>query len=440
MKFKNYINPYSKSNRIYSQNDIANMPVKEAFKREREIVAQDDRIGVPSDMELRNSENVIWVEEYRRDDGTEVKGHWRSKPGRGGITPQDGDEGIISENPVSDKEVSMNYSEDEEWVNFGLEILNILLGETEYGPYIKLFSPLIKILLSKFLDFDDEDDSENANEAPINTQTSTTQFPQDQTPTQNNPTDQNQEQEQTQDKPDIGISTGGASEVKEEDTSSNINQRDIPPMTKSAELQENAIKNMPIWEVKSTPEQEYYRIAFELKKSKETGEIPEWMKEHNDIRTLDKIGNEENKKALEEKIIQGAKDNNDIETLNNLNDVYIITAKPDSNLTKTINNSNYLKKEIDKKISEIESGVYEKSSFPIAFPNSEFSNHNAIGRCDVHNVKVESDGYLSATIIDYYDFDKRSSNLIVKNGYIQQQNGHLSNYALMIPIRIKIKK
>jgi len=82
----------------------------------------------------------------------------------------------------------------------------------------------------------------------------------------------------------------------------------------------------------------------------------------------------------------------------------------------------------------------KKTSFSVAFPNSEFSAHNAIGRCDVHNVKVEHNGDISATIIDYYDFDKKSNNPIIKNGYIQQQNGHLVNYALMIPIQIKVKK
>ena len=53
---------------------------------------------------------------------------------------------------------------------------------------------------------------------------------------------------------------------------------------------------------------------------------------------------------------------------------------------------------------------------------------------------LQTNGEISATIIDYYDFDKKSNYPLVKNGYIQQQNGHLSNYALMIPIRIKIKK
>ena len=37
-------------------------------------------IGIPSEGELQRSPNVVWVEAYTRDDGTEVKGHYRSKP------------------------------------------------------------------------------------------------------------------------------------------------------------------------------------------------------------------------------------------------------------------------------------------------------------------------------------------------------------------------
>ena len=85
MRFKNYRNPYTKDNRIYSKSDIANMTVKDVFGRKQELMAQNRSIGLPSDSELMNSENVIWVESYTRDDGTEVKGHWRSKPGHGSI-------------------------------------------------------------------------------------------------------------------------------------------------------------------------------------------------------------------------------------------------------------------------------------------------------------------------------------------------------------------
>lgn len=335
MKYKNYRNSYTNEDKIYSRKNIADMSVREAFSRKDEIMAQHNSIGIPSEGELKSSPNAVWVESYTRDDGTEVRGYWRSRPE--GSTENNSNDNVKSDDITTDEQ---------------------------------------------------------------------------------------------------GTVTGGASDIKQEVKE----EKDVPEMTKSAEMQENTIKNMPVWEVKINPEQEYYRIAFELKEAKENGNIPDWMNEHNDIRTLDKVGNEENKKALKEKIIQGAKDNNDIETLNNLDGVYVITAKPDSNLTKSINNSSYFKQEIDKRITEIESGEYEKASFPISFPDSEFSTHNAIGRCDVHNVKVEPNGDISATIIDYYDFDKRSNNPIIKNGYIQQQNGHLKNYALMIPIRIRRKK
>ncbi len=57
----------------------------------------------------------------------------------------------------------------------------------------------------------------------------------------------------------------------------------------------------------------------------------------------------------------------------------------------------------------------------------------------MHNVKVEPNGDISATIIDYYDFSKNGG-FINNNAYIQQQNKKLENYALVIPIRMKIKK
>ena len=65
---------------------------------------------------------------------------------------------------------------------------------------------------------------------------------------------------------------------------------------------------------------------------------------------------------------------------------------------------------------------------------------NVIGRCDVYNVEIDKNGYITVTIIDYYDFDKNNMSFIPRNAYIQQQNGHLVNYALMIPIRIKMVK
>ena len=80
MKYKNYRNSYSGDNRIYTNREIADMSVRDAFSRKEEILSQHKQIGIPSDGELKSSPNVVWVESYTRKDGTEVRGYWRSNP------------------------------------------------------------------------------------------------------------------------------------------------------------------------------------------------------------------------------------------------------------------------------------------------------------------------------------------------------------------------
>ena len=80
MKYKNYRNPHTNDNRIFSFSDIYNMPLKEVFRRKQELLGQYRVLGVPREEELQSSENVVHIEAYTRDDGTEVRAHWRSKP------------------------------------------------------------------------------------------------------------------------------------------------------------------------------------------------------------------------------------------------------------------------------------------------------------------------------------------------------------------------
>jgi len=81
MKFKNYRNSYTNDNRIYTKNEMLDMTVREIKDRADEFVAQHKVLGLPDESELAGSENVVHVEAYTREDGTEVKAHWRSKPG-----------------------------------------------------------------------------------------------------------------------------------------------------------------------------------------------------------------------------------------------------------------------------------------------------------------------------------------------------------------------
>ena len=80
MKFKNYINSHTGDNRIYSLNDITQMPLGDVLKNKEELLSQYRVLGVPTESELQNSDNVVYVKAYTREDGTGVRAHWRSKP------------------------------------------------------------------------------------------------------------------------------------------------------------------------------------------------------------------------------------------------------------------------------------------------------------------------------------------------------------------------
>ena len=104
MRFKNYRNKHTNEDTIYSKKNIADMSVREAFSRKAEIMAQDEAIGIPSEGELQSSPNAIWVEAYTREDGTEVRGHWRSKPEGNSAEPENikTTEDITEENKQGD--------------------------------------------------------------------------------------------------------------------------------------------------------------------------------------------------------------------------------------------------------------------------------------------------------------------------------------------------
>ena len=85
MRFKDYKNSYTNDSRIYSKNEMLDMTVREIKDRAEEFIAQHRVLGLPDEEELRNSSNVIWIDEYTKDDGTKVSGHWRSLP-NGGIS------------------------------------------------------------------------------------------------------------------------------------------------------------------------------------------------------------------------------------------------------------------------------------------------------------------------------------------------------------------
>ena len=150
MKFKNYKNKHTNDNRIYSKQELLEMPIREFKDRAEEFIAQHEVLGLPDESELKNSSNVIWIEEYTRDDGTKVSGHWRSKPGEGGDEAMDKSEGTptgyaarIDRNKESKnlKDLPKNNDEffEKERIDTNSKLMNVNAEKNANNPDAKLF-------------------------------------------------------------------------------------------------------------------------------------------------------------------------------------------------------------------------------------------------------------------------------------------------------------
>jgi len=79
--YSGYVNPVTGSGKIYTREDIAAMSTKEYAAVEDEINSQMNAIGVPTKKEMETASQkggIIYVKAYTRQDGTEVKGYYRS--------------------------------------------------------------------------------------------------------------------------------------------------------------------------------------------------------------------------------------------------------------------------------------------------------------------------------------------------------------------------
>ena len=78
--FRNFINAIANDNRIYTAEDIGGMTSKEFMSNEKAIDYQLKNLGIPRESDLAGNSDVVYVNAYTKDDGTEVKAHYRSKP------------------------------------------------------------------------------------------------------------------------------------------------------------------------------------------------------------------------------------------------------------------------------------------------------------------------------------------------------------------------
>ena len=79
-----YKNPLTGSNHIYTREEVGSMTTDEYSQNEKEIHAQLNKIGIPTNGDLQREAltngGVVYVNSYTRSDGAEVRGYYRSRP------------------------------------------------------------------------------------------------------------------------------------------------------------------------------------------------------------------------------------------------------------------------------------------------------------------------------------------------------------------------
>ena len=82
-----YYNKVTNDGRIFSFEDVVNIPNDEDAFYRNAIDYQYGEIGFPRDKELQNSNDVVYIGAYTREDGTYVRAHYRSKNGHNFSNP-----------------------------------------------------------------------------------------------------------------------------------------------------------------------------------------------------------------------------------------------------------------------------------------------------------------------------------------------------------------
>ena len=451
MRFKNYKNPYTKNNRIYSKSDVANMTVKDVFGSKQELMAQNRSIGLPSDRELMNSENVVWVESYTRDDGTEVKAHYRSKPGHGSIGDENTggifdsaitypfDEKSKKDDVLEDYDLASDEDENPvvAWVNIALEIAKVLFKDTEVGKVLETISPLAQIILPMILE---DDDTEEEQTEPVTNR------------------EEKEEKEKIlpkEENSEHGDPTGGASGIKEEelerivkDNINNVNNTLYNEKSETIKNIEDEIINKDILTTKPEYKSLLYKYFIDVNndKNKNNPDAQELM-------NISLIGPKNLPKSIEYKILPYGTGEKEINKLYNIDthsnkyvpkDYFGVEFADYSSLSKNLSNSKILQEQI-KNQYDTKAGKFKSNVIEIDLTNDNQNLQYSIGHCTIFNPHMTSDGTFTGDGFDMYNYNyikpNGSSTIDLNNkAYFLQCAGIIKNYYIKVPIRFKIQK
>ncbi len=458
MRFKNFINNFSKRNRIFSDEDMYNMSLGNLFDNEDELYSQYQSIGFPNRIELETSPNVQWVKPYTTPQGEQEGGFFQS------ILEPD------YQTPVgSVLQQSLPQIAGFDNKNDIFNLTNILQGQNGIKP-----------------DFELGVEKNVFAEPQTNAAQTPTFFPQSVQTAILPAGVQNRNGQNTN---LGGLSQDELGKILENMLNipylkdGNANQNDIVAENKVSspiidgiqgilnqlqdkykglnvpETIQKAASKIPI----DTVEREYYGLSTKLK----DGEMMEdkTIKENN-IYSLKDITDPIKSKQYQDYLSKMYNlEPNAPETYEKIKNKRIVVPKETSRLYNYAKNSEALQRWVAKNYERIKNGenpTEEHVEFPENFSDSETRGLFAtLHNMDIKNAKVNDDGSLELRGIDPYDFERmeyqnplKSKNIpeisekvlkdilasINNNAYGQQEAGQLEKYLLSMPIKLSKKE
>ena len=444
MKFRNYKNKHTNDNVIHSYENLMGMTFDEITDRANELGTQYKQIGLPTNSELNSSPNAVYVHAYTKDDGTQVRAHWRSKP-----------EGGIIANQIQNGISIPSYN-------------NGIFGDLNKETFPHFDSGIFgNVNNTNIPTFDNGGGVEN-NGVDVNNQNlqntiapillpmilSQISMPNMQTQ-QNVPTGfasdiDLQQEDNLNENPLLlegNISKGNFEEGLKDFLHKYVKPyRDYEGLNSIEKAQKFASKHVPWW----TPG-EYYGISEYLA---DNGKMPDKYKKNNEHYKLGDIADNRTREIITKKVINARQDCPVGPYINDpLDNVDVIVPKPDSELVQKVKRSEEIKKFIEDNRALLEAGEVVSGSIDFEKPQFDMKNNEdlksfayrkneetgrfaAIHYADIVDARMNKDGTVTMKLVDYYDFnhlDEKKYNLfkimqeIEKNGISKTAKNILNN-------------
>ena len=386
-RYKDFFNEVTNDGRIFSYEDVINIPLDEdEFYREA-LDYQYRKIGFPPSAVLDKSDEVSQIGHFIYEDGSEPRAHYRSKMGEKFIDPK--------------RPFMTTPTMERARVNMGIENTPVLKGGIEHNESAKY-------------QWKTEDGAcEECKSLDGKKYASKKDIPAQPHPNCKCKVEKIKKKVEKQ----IPIPENELEQKMKEffDFDSKLKniQYKFPQNPASSAIESSAL--------------DYYRIALTHGNSIDT------VNKENIRTTVDKIKNEQLKQHLLK--IKGVK-----------KDSMVVIPKQNARIIEQIKKSKEFKDIIKEQLKNnsiktnnseiIRLDYISKNPFKYGKIASDLAL--TIGHTHLYNTHFDKEGNLYTILVDWYDFDKFKENDIFdkinNNAYEQQERGDLMNYVLVIPI------